>query len=169
MSPSVKVGGKTLHLNGEGTQRKFIFRIYQVGLYLERPAKEASDVLKSEQTKLIRLRLLRDVAGRDLAKAMRSGLARSGVDVAPLEERLQKLFSVMPDFKSGEELRILYVPGEGTTLQATEGEKLEFAGKDFADAMFSIWLGRDPETARVKGKLLGEVEQQEEPRPGGDS
>ena len=37
--------------------------------------------------------------------------------------------------------RLTYVPGKGTTVGGS-GEETVDQGKDFADALFSVWLGR---------------------------
>jgi hypothetical protein len=52
-------------------------------------------------------------------------------------------------------LTFTYLPGRGTTLSAGNKELGAFAGKGFADAVFSIWLGPKPPSEDLKKGLLG--------------
>jgi len=48
------------------------------------------------------------------------------------------------DQGEGDGIVITYVPGRGTIVTAKGAEKGIIEGKDFADALFSVWLGRNP-------------------------
>jgi hypothetical protein len=64
--------------------------------------------------------------------------------------------SEIPDLKEGQQLSITYVPGQGTTVVVDDGTaKTTVEGKDFADALFRVWLGSDPVDADLKERLLG--------------
>ena len=48
-----------------------------------------------------------------------------------------------------------YVPGRGTTVVVGEAEaRTRIEGKDFADALFRVWLGEDPVDSDLKDKML---------------
>jgi len=61
---------------------------------------------------------------------------------------------MIPDAKKGSTIVITYVPGSGTML-STAGERSIIPGKDFADALFSVWLGPSPVDDGLKKGLLG--------------
>ena len=51
-------------------------------------------------------------------------------------------------------LDFTYVPGAGTVVRG-QGKEITIQGKDFADALFSAWLGPKPVNADLKHELLG--------------
>jgi Chalcone isomerase-like len=70
-----------------------------------------------------------------------------------LKERLDRFIEQIPDLKEG--LTITYVPGQGTTVVVGEAEaRTRIEGKDFADALFRVWLGEDPVDSDLKDKML---------------
>lgn len=149
------VAGKTLQLNGAAVQKVFIFKLYAVGLYLEQPTNDAEEAIQSDQTKRIQLHALHTAPKKEVAKALRSGMASSGADMAALEERILQLERSLEDVRAGHTLVITYVPGVGTELTGGD-KKVTIAGKDFADALFSTWLGNDPGIKNVRKGLLGQ-------------
>ena len=62
---------------------------------------------------------------------------------------------MVPDVKEGSTLTFTYLPGKGTTLHAGNKELGVFAGKGFADAVLSIWLGPKPPSEDLKKGMLG--------------
>jgi len=46
------------------------------------------------------------------------------------------------------------VPGKGTTISGS-GEQSIIEGKDFGDALFSVWLGKYPVDSDLKTGLVG--------------
>jgi hypothetical protein len=47
------------------------------------------------------------------------------------------------------------VPGKGTTIESKAGQKISVEGKDFSDALFLVWLGKDPVDGGLKDGMLG--------------
>jgi hypothetical protein len=73
-----------------------------------------------------------------------------------LQARLDASKAAMPaEVKEGQVLNLTYVPGKGTTVQVTGGQSIDVEGKDFADALFSVWLGKDPVDGGLKDGILG--------------
>jgi hypothetical protein len=60
---------------------------------------------------------------------------------------------MLPDLKQGGVLDIVYQPGVGTLVRGS-GVQMIIPGKDFADALFSVWLGPNPTDAELKRRLL---------------
>jgi hypothetical protein len=156
MGDTATVEGKTLRLNGMGLRRKIVFKVYVAGLYLENPAKDASAIISSEQVKSVQLHLLRPLSGGELADAISEAFWKNvkGSRTA-LEPKVQKLGTMFPSVVTGDIIVLTYAPGKGTIVTAKGQQKGIIEGKDFADALFAVWLGTDPIQADLKKALLG--------------
>ena len=75
--------------------------------------------------------------------------------MAALKPRLTKLGSLIPNVEKGDEIALTYVPGKGTVVNVKGAEKGVIEGKDFADALFSVWLGTSPVQEDLKRLLKG--------------
>jgi hypothetical protein len=68
---------------------------------------------------------------------------------------IDKMIAAVPDLKDGETMSFTYVPGKGTTLNHGGKDLFSAEGKEFADAVFSLWLGPKPPSDDLKKGLLG--------------
>ena len=152
---TLKVGEKTLKLNGLGLRKKAMFKVYVGGLYLESPSKDARAILASDQAKAIRLHFLRDLTKAQLVEAFQEGFAANAKDTVAQKATFDKMLALVPDVKTGSTLTFIYLPGKGTTLQVADKELGVFEGKGFADAVFSIWLGAKPPSEDLRKGMLG--------------
>jgi hypothetical protein len=156
MPDSVTVEGKTLKLNGMGLRKKVVFKVYVTGLYLESPSKDPAAVLSSDQIKSMRLWILRSLKGSQITEAIVEGFEKnSKAQMGALKARLEKFNAMFPDVQEGDQIEMTYVPGKGTVVTAKGTEKGVIEGKDFADALFSVWLGPNPVQEDLKKALLG--------------
>ena len=147
--------GKTLHLIGAGIRNKWMFDVYVGALYAEKPTFNAANLIKSEQAKRMNLHLLRDVGKDKIMETIREGFERNSKAQMPaLQGRLDQLAAAVPDLKKGDLLSLTYVPEKGTVVGGVAKETV-IPGKDFADALFSCWLGPEPADSDLKRKLLG--------------
>ena len=148
-------GAKTLRLVGAGIRNKWFFNVYVGALYAEKPTFNAVNFIKSEQVKRMDLHLLRDVGKDKIFESIKEGFEKQSKDQMPaLQGRLDQLAAAVPDLKKGDVLSLTYVPEKGVVLGGAAKETV-ITGKDFADALFSVWLGPDPVDADLKRKLLG--------------
>lgn len=155
MPESVQVGGKTLSLNGAGVRKKFLFSVYAAALYVEAPSRDASAVLSYDGLREIRVQVLRDLTRKQITEAIRDGFRKNAGDkMSALEARLEQLLGQLSDLKKGDSFSVIYTPGQGTKL-SRGGEEITLPGKDFADALFSVWLGEKPVDGSLKKELLG--------------
>jgi Chalcone isomerase-like len=149
------VEGKTLKLNGMGLRKKVVFKVYVAGLYLEQPSKDPRAIVSSDQIKSIRLSILRSLQAGKITEAITEGFEKnSKADMPALKARLERFNAMFPDVKEGDEIVMTYVPGKGTIVTAKGVEKGVIEGKDFADALFSVWLGPNPVQEDLKKALL---------------
>lgn len=150
------VEGKTLRLNGAGLRKKVVFKVYVGGLYLENPSKDAAQVISSDQIKRMQLSVLRSLTTAQVTEAIEEGFEKnSRSSMGALKARLAKLGTMIPNVEKGDQILLTYVPGRGTVVSAKGMEKGVIEGKDFADALFAVWLGANPVQPDLKTALLG--------------
>jgi len=155
MPDAVTISGKQAKLNGMGLRRKFVFDVYVAGFYVEEPSSDPGKLIASDEVKRMTLMMLRDLGKDKIVEALREGFEKNSKDQMPaLKDRLDQLVAMIPDAKKNSTIVITYVPGSGTTL-STSGERSVIPGKDFADALFSVWLGPHPVDDGLKKGLLG--------------
>lgn len=155
MPESTSVDGRMLRLNGMGLLKRMTFKVYVAGLYLERPTRDPQAAITTDAAKRMLIAMLRDVDRDAFAESVEKGMQQnSGPVMHTLRKRLNRLKRALPDIKKGNVIDITYVPGVGTLVRAQD-KQLMIEGKDFADAMFLVWLGKDPPDRDLKRKLLG--------------
>jgi hypothetical protein len=147
---TMSVGGKTLKLNGAGLRKKLFIKVYVGAMYLEEAA-----IIKAVSARAVHMVFLRSVDKAKILGAYKEGFENnSGDKMASLQAGLDKLGSVISDAKEGTEITVSYVPGKGTTVAVKGGGSVTIEGKEFADAMFLIWLGGKPADGGLKKDLL---------------
>lgn len=155
MPDTATVEGKTLKLNGIGLRKKMLFKVYVAGLYVETPSQDAATIISSDQIKSITLHILRSLDGAQIGEAISDGFwHNSKAQMGELNDRLQRLIGMFPAVTDGDEIVLTYVPGKGTSVTAKGQAKGTIEGKDFADALFAVWLGANPVQDDLKAALL---------------
>lgn len=153
---TVTVEGKTLKLNGGGIRTKAVFKVYVGALYLETSSRDAAAVTSSDQVKRMQLSLLRGLDKGKITEAITEGFERnSKAQMGALKARLDRFNAMIPDLEKGDQILMTYVPGKGTQVTAKGVEKGTIEGKDFADALFAVWLGPNPVQEDLKKAMLG--------------
>jgi hypothetical protein len=153
---TVVVESKTLRLNGAGVRKKMMFKVYVAALYVETPSKDAATLISSSQVKSMRLHMLRNVEGAKVSGAVADGFALNSKAALPkLQARLEQFAKMIPDMKEGEEIDMTWVPDKGTEVAVRGTNAGTIDGRDFADALFSVWLGPKPVQDDLKRALTG--------------
>lgn len=156
MPESITVEGQTLALNGMGLRKKLFFKVYVAGLYLQNKSGNASQVISSDQIKRVDMVMMRDLGRGKITEAVEAGFEKNNSAQMPaLKKRLDRFNAGIRDLKDGDHLTITYVPETGTILEGQGNEKLVIEGKDFGDALFSVWLGDYPVDENLKNGMLG--------------
>ncbi len=155
MADTVTVEGKTLKLNGMGLRKKVVFKVYVAGLYLETPSPAGEALIASDQIKRMQLSVLRSLKSKQVTEAIEEGFEKnSKAQMGALKERLGKFGAMISDVVEGDQIVMTYVPGKGTMVSVKGAEKGVIEGKDFADALFAVWLGPNPVQEDLKKALL---------------
>jgi len=156
MPETVTVAGKTLKLNGMGLRKKLLFKVYVAGLYVETPTKAAEAIISSDQVKRIDLHVLRNLKASQVTEAIEEGFQKNSKgQMGALADRLKKFSDLFSDVAEGDQISMAYVPGKGTTVTIKGAEKGTVEGKDFSDALFSVWLGANPVQEDLRKALVG--------------
>ncbi len=153
-----QVGSRTLLLNGMGLREATFLKVdvYVAGLYLETKSSDAEAIIRSDQAKRLAMHFVRAVGRKDLVKAWdESFKENAGASLAALKDRVATLDSYMADVPNGATLSFTYLPGAGVTVEMQGTVKGIIPGTDFAETLFSIWLGSFPPNPGLKIGLLG--------------
>ena len=151
----VQVEGQTLTLNGAGLRKKWMFKVYVIGLYAAQPTHDAKTLILGAQPKFIRMKLLRSVDKDKIIESIREGFEKNSKgQMKALNDRLLQLGAAVPDLKEGDELTFTILPGKGTKLGGV-AHPTTIDGADFAEALLAVWLGDDPVDGDLKAALLG--------------
>ncbi len=157
MPDSMAVGDKTVRLNGMGIRKKAFFKVYVAGLYLAAPSKDAAAILSADAPRLIRMEYVRSVGKEKIAEAFREGFQNNAPDLAAKQKAaIDRMIAAVPEMKDGGVMVFTYEPGKGTTLSCDGKDLFSAPGKEFADAIFSLWLGPKPPSDDLKKGLLGD-------------
>jgi hypothetical protein len=157
----VTVDGKPLVLNGRlGLRvRKILLvsiKVYVIGLYVETPSTDARAILANDRIRRVDLVVRRDLSGAEVSSAIAEAMNEADPTrkdaLAPRIAAFQKLFS---NVATSDRISLTYVPGKGTTVTIQGSDKGSIPGDDFAEALFSVWLGARPIQEDVKNDLLG--------------
>ena len=153
-----------MSLLGVGLRMKTILKVkvYAVGLYvadaaLAGPLKGKSgpdlyrELVWGDFPKEIHLRLVRDVSASQMQEAIREALEKAD------KARTDQFASYFSDIKTGEEYVLRWTPGGTLETVAKGTPKPKIADKNFAGAVFGIWLGEEPIQEDIKQDLIARV------------
>jgi hypothetical protein len=161
MPDKVTVEQAALALNGMGVRIKKVafisVKVYVAGLYLPKKSSDPAAILKADEPRRLVMHFLyKNVETAKLLEGWNDGFKNNaGADLANLQDRISTFNGYWGDMKTGDEAVLTYVPGTGTEVEI-KGKKMGLIkGKDFADALFSIWLGPKPPNEELKKGLLG--------------
>lgn len=157
MPEQTSVDGTKLVLNGMGVREATVFNVnvYVAGLYLQKRSSDGDKIAAAEEPKQMLLVFVRNVSKSDMAEAIQKGFAKAaGEGYAKLKVRVERLMAALPEFKDGDRFTLTYRPGTGVELKSKHNS-ISIEGADFARALFSIWLGKNPPNAGLKRGLLG--------------
>jgi hypothetical protein len=152
----VFVGNTLLSKRGAGLFRYLgIIKAYVGALYVE-DGKQIQELLNNS-AKRLEIEYFLDIKGDDFGPATNKLLARN-VDpeiLAGLQDRIDKHNALYEDVQPGDRYSLTFIPGKGTELALNGEPKGIIEGDDFASAIYSIWLGKNPISHSFKNQLMG--------------
>lgn len=158
MPEQITVAGHQLTLNGMGLREATMLKVdvYVAGLYVEHPSSIPSQLIDSNETKVMVLTFVRDVDRKDITKAWSEGFEKNAIlPQGSISSEINQLNGWMAGMKKGQTMTFTYVPGTGTTVNVAGRRMGTIQGEDFARSLFAIWLGKSPPTTALRKGLLG--------------
>ena len=157
-----KIGETTLLGVGLRTKSFLKVKVYAVGLYvadsaLAGPLKDKAapalyrELVWGDFPKEIHLRLVRDVSASQMQEAIREALEKAD------KARTDQFVSYFSDIKTGEEYVLRWAAGGTLETIAKGAPKPPIADKNFAAAVFGIWLGDEPVQDDIKRDLVTRI------------
>ena len=149
-----------LKLNGAAVRVAYLLVDAYIGkLYLETPSQSPEEIFADNGHKRMVFHIMaRSVSGRKITSALNEALE---LNVAPeeLEQYEEELVMLTEMFKGrlkrGEQGMAEYIPGVGTRVVFKGEERGVIPGKDFFNALLTVWIGKDPVTRGFKEGILG--------------
>lgn len=151
-----QVAGEELVLNGLGLRKKAVFKVYVGGLYLKSKQTDPQSILSADEPRRLIMQFVRKVDAGAISGGWDDCLKNNAPGAsADVKAGFASLNSWMTDVKKGDQLIFTYEPGQGVAVEVGGKASGSVAGKPFADALFSCWLGGTPPSADFKKGLLG--------------
>ena len=158
VAESVTIENKVLVLNGAGIRKKLFIKVYVGSLYLAAKQTTAGKILADPGAKSIVMNILyKEVSPKKFVDGWNKGFAdnSSAIEIKALQDRISQFNSLFTTAYKGDEIRLDYLPGEGTRVRINGIVKGSVPGEDFSRALLKIWLGPKPAEADLKDAMLG--------------
>lgn len=148
--------GITLPLRGTGLLKYLLFiDAYVAAFYLQEEVR-AQDAL-GDVPKRLEIQYFQAIKAKDFAASTSKFIAdnQDPETVARLQPKIEEINNLYVDVKPGDRYALTYTPGKGTGLSLNGVTRGIIPGREFAAAIFSIWLGSKPIDKELKKQLLG--------------
>lgn len=154
---SISIDDTQLNLNGLAVRSERVlfmnFNVYVAGLYLTNKTQNGEAILASDTTRHLITHFLHSrVRRKELTDAWKESFIRHNYQGEKVD---QFLAFHTEDLRKGEEMIFTYLPRKGTRVTMKGKVCGTIPGKDFADALFSIYIGKDAGLPRIRDGLLG--------------
>ncbi len=157
MDDSITVDGHTLLLNGMALRKKYFFKVYVAGMYIPKKEKSAEKILGADTPRVAIMHFMRSVSAGKINDGWYEGLEDNTPGFSKkLKAKFDVLAKYMEKMKDGGRIVFTYIPSKGTVVKVNGNVKGTIQGKDFSDALFACWIGKDPGPGKgFKEDLLG--------------
>lgn len=154
---SIVIEGARLTLNGLAVRSEQVlfmnFKIYVAGLYVLNKTQDGEAILESDSPRHLVMHFLHSrVRRKELTDAWKESFTRHNYQGEKVD---QFIAFHSEDLKRGEKIIFTYLPGTGTRVTMKGKVCGTIPGKDFADALFSIYIGNNAGLPRIRNGLLG--------------
>ncbi len=153
---SVSAGGSALVLNGVALRKKWFVKVYTIGLYVPAKTSSASGVLGQDGPRLARMVMMLGLEGSKIADTIGEAFEKNPAnDMSALGERLDSFKALFRASEKGDVIDLAYAPGVGTSITHSGKALGTVPGKDFADALFGVWIGSASVDDDLSDALMG--------------
>ena len=158
---SVRLGDRTLVLNGAGFRQVAWFKGYAAGLYLVDKVTSEAAAVDAPGPKRLQMRMMVDVGTEEFVKAIDKGFGRNTPEaeqpaLADRRKQWNDAILAIGKVKKGDRIDLDYLPPQGMTMRLNGNVVgTVVPGADFYGAMLRIFIGQKPVDANLKAGLLG--------------
>lgn len=153
---TIDVAGAKLTRNGVGARTVMLMRFYLAALYVEKAVTTGAAAIAPDRPREVRLAMVKEVSKSRFEEAAQAGFDKNTPNAsASLKQREAQFLALVPGLVAGDHLTFTYEPGVGTHIKGNKVKETVIPGKDFADALFAVWLGEHPVDDGLKKGLLG--------------
>lgn len=154
---SISIEGAPLILNGLAVRSERVlfmnFNVYVAGLYLLNKTQNGEAILASDTPRHLITHFLHSrVSRKQLTDAWKESFIRHDYKGEKVD---QFVAFHSEDLRRGEKMIFTYIPGKGTKVTMKDKVCGTIPGKDFADALFSIYIGNNAGLSGIRNGLLG--------------
>jgi hypothetical protein len=153
---ALEIGPERLELVGAGLLRYMIvIRAYAAALYLGEG--HSAEELFDDIPKCLVIDYFHNLPADGFIKATQYGLEANLTpeELEKLGPQIKRLYACYTDIKKHDRYSFIYTPGSGAELELNGETLCRFDDLAFANAVLSIWLGRNPLDKLLKKELLG--------------
>ena len=162
MEESIKVGDKTLVLNGMGLRSVSRYglkiKVYIIGLYLPKKSTSEKEVLKDEVgPKVFRMSFHRNVDSEDIEKGWKESFGKNcGQHCEDEMDKLKKFNKLMSDMRTKQIIQVtVFKDKVDVDVRGRKPAREVIEGENFARIIEKIWLGSHPPNEELKQGILG--------------
>ena len=150
-----ELGGQTLKLNGIGLREKFWIDIYVAGLYLPNYERDASTIITQDTPKKLALEFIYSSVPKEKMQATLEENLKDNPQIGPqARQQMRNCYGWFQNFTKGDTFVFSYIPNQGTSLYINGQKKGTIPGKEFMEAVFTIYLGPKPADKTLRKALL---------------
>jgi hypothetical protein len=152
----LEAAGRTLVLNGMATRTYSVFRVkvYVAGLYLERPSRDAEEILASLGPKVVLVRYLQPVGREDAVAAWEHFLRANCAPPCRFpEEAAARFAAALEPVAAGNRMDLVFA-GDAVEVVANGRSKGVIRDALFPRLLLATWIGEAPTSKAVKQDLL---------------
>ena len=143
-----------LTLSGTTIKKRFFFNVYRLSHFMEKPKGDfptkdslITFILNANTQQRIELEFLRNVTREQIEEALMQGIEQNNADsdLSKIKQDIQRLSSGFQDeVEKHSTLTLSRLPSDKLSVFFNNNLVVETENKALADALWSIWFGKDP-------------------------
>lgn len=151
---TLNAGNTQLVKSGVGSLSRWFIKGCDIALYAEADTKKGQ--ILEDIPKSLEFYYVRTIKAEQFAVAAWDTLKKNWDDKTLQAEKgaIDEMHAMMKAVDRGDRYRLLYVPGEGTSLSLNGKVMGRVDGAPFAKVYFSIWLGADPIDTTARDRMM---------------
>lgn len=154
-SPSFETEGALMELKGVALKRVFFMKAFVAGFYLKENISTAN--VFDNVPKRIEVSYFVDIPGEKLSNYTEELMQKNttSTEFELMGKRIIAMREYFVDLQAGDRFSLTYIPQIGTKFEYN-GELIGIIeGQDFANGLFSTWVGDNPMDHKLKKEILG--------------